>query len=280
MEQKRTEGPISAQKAARFRPRTVQFVLMTPKISKTEIDMPEAPFVAPSAITGPITLSIDIGGSGLKAMLLDATGQPVSERQRVVTPPVPTPEAVLASLDELRRLMPAFDRVSVGFPGVVKRGSTYGAFNLHPLWAQGFPLQEELEKLWSKPVRVGNDADVAGYGAIQGVGVELVITLGAALFTNGHLVPGLELGHHLWRKKGRTYEDYLGRRGIDRYGKDRWNLLLQEAIANTEALFNWEFLYLGGGNTKKIAFEPPANVKIVPNENGILGGVFLWKDQA
>ncbi|HEY1256405.1 MAG TPA: ROK family protein, partial [Terracidiphilus sp.] len=124
----------------------------------------------------PTTLSIDIGGSGLKAMLLDAAGKPISERQRVLTPTVPTPEAVLAGLDELRKLFTDFDRVSVGFPGVVKHGATFGAFNLHPLWAAGFPLQAEMEKRWKKPVRVGNDADVAGYGAIKGEGVELVLT--------------------------------------------------------------------------------------------------------
>jgi len=231
---------------------------------------------------GPITMSIDIGGSGLKALLMDADGNPVSERQRVVTPAVPTPAAVLDALDELRKLVGHFDRVSVGFPGVVKHGCTYLGFNLHPLWADGFPLQKELEKRWKRPVRVGNDADIAGYGAIQGKGVELVLTLGtgmgAALFTNGHLVPGLELGHHPWRKKGMTYEDYIGRRGLDKFGKARWNDFLQAAIQQTEQLFNWDRLYLGGGNTKKINFTPPENVSIISNEKGLLGGVMLWLD--
>ncbi len=256
---------------------------MTPKADTT-------PAAAPAASTGglstphpqgPITMTIDIGGSGLKAMLLDAKGKPVSERQRVATPAVPTPDAVLAGLEELRRLMGRFDRVSVGFPGVVKHGCTYGAFNLHPLWVGGFPLQAELEKRWKKPVRVGNDADVAGYGAIKGEGVELVLTLGTglggALFTNGHLCPGLEIGHHPWRKK--TYEDYIGRRGLDKYGKERWNVLLQEAIAEIEKLFNYDWLYLGGGNTKKITFPMPKNMTIVSNESGLLGGVYLWRDQ-
>jgi len=227
-------------------------------------------------------MAIDIGGSGLKAILLDAKGKPVSERQRVVTPAIPTPNAVLKGLDQLRKLMPAFDRVSVGFPGVVKHGCTYLGFNLHPLWAKGFPLQAELEKRWKRPVRVGNDADVAGYGAIKGHGVELVLTLGtglgAALFTSGHLCPGLELGHHPWRKK--TYEDYIGRRGLDQLGKKKWNELLLAAIAQTEALFNWDHLYLGGGNTKKIIVALPKNVTIVSNETGLLGGVALWRDQA
>jgi polyphosphate glucokinase len=130
-------------------------------------------------------------------------------------------------------------------------------------------------------VRVANDAAVQGYGAIKGEGVELVLTLGtgmgSSLFTNGHLCPGLELGHHPWRKK--TYEDYLGRRGLDEYGKKKWNELLQEAIAQTSATFNWDHLYIGGGNTKKIEFLPGKNVEIVSNETGLLGGVMLWRDQ-
>jgi polyphosphate glucokinase len=212
-------------------------------------------------------------------MLLDPAGKPVSERQRVVTPAVPTPELVLDGLDQLRKLLPAFDRVSAGFPGVIKHGVTLGAFNLHPKWA-GFPLQAELEKRWKKPVRVANDAAVQGYGAIKGEGVEMTMTLGTgmggALFTDGRLCPGLELGHHPWHKH--TYEDYIGRRGLDKYGKKEWNKLLQEAIAQTSSTFNWDRLYLGGGNTKKIDFVLPKDVSIVSNETGLLGGVALWRE--
>jgi polyphosphate glucokinase len=270
-------------------PETVQFGLMTSTIAVTSVSSAAAPAaiaaepVALPKSTGPITMSIDIGGSGLKAMLLDAAGAPVSERQRVLTPVVPTTDAVLSGLDELRKLMGPFDRVSIGFPGVIKRGTTYTAANLHPSWV-AFPLQTTLEKRWEKPVRVANDASVQGYGAIQGNGVELVITLGtgmgSSLFTNGHLCPGLELAHHPWRKKGMTYEDYLGRRGLDKFGKARWNDFLQAAIKQTAALFNWDHLYLGGGNTKKILFAPGPNVQIVPNTTGLLGGVKLWSDQA
>ena len=254
---------------------------MTPKTDSTPSAAPKASPVAKSNPQGPVTMTIDIGGSGLKAMLLDAKGKPVSERQRVLTPAIPTPEAVLKGLDELRKLMGPFDRVSVGFPGVVKHGHTFGAFNLHPLWTGGFPLQAELEKRWRQPVRVGNDADVAGYGAIKGDGVELVLTLGTglggALFTNGHLCPGLEIGHHPWRK--RTYEDYIGRRGLDKYGKPKWNELVLEAIDQIEKLFNYDHLYIGGGNTKKLTVALPKNVEIVSNESGLLGGVYLWRDQ-
>jgi polyphosphate glucokinase len=230
-------------------------------------------------MASPVTLSIDIGGSGIKAMLLSPSGKALSERMRVETPPVPSPAAVLRVLESLRARLARFDRVSVGFPGVVKRGVTYIAVNLHPKWAN-FPLQRELEKRWKKPVRVANDASVQGYGAVKGQGVEMILTLGtgmgSALFTDGKLCPGLELAHHPWREK--TYEDYLGRRGLDKYGKKHWNKRLQEAIAQTAATFNWDHLYLGGGNTKKIDFKLPKNVSIVSDEDGILGGVALWRD--
>jgi polyphosphate glucokinase len=167
----------------------------------------------------------------------------------------------------------------VGFPGVVKHGVTYNAANLSPKWAN-FPLERELEKRWKKPVRVANDASVQGYGATKRHGVELLLTfgtgMGSAIFTDGKLCPGLELGHHPWREK--TYEDYLGRRGLDKYGKKLWNKRLQEAIEQTSATFNWDHLYLGGGNTKKIIFKLPKNVSITSNEDGILGGVMLWRE--
>lgn len=214
-------------------------------------------------------------------MLLDPAGKPVSERARVTTPAVPTPALVLKGLDLLRNELPKFDRVSVGFPGVIKHGTTLTAVNLHPAWV-GFHLQAELEKRWKRPVRVANDAAVQGYGAIIGDGVELTLTLGTgmggALFTSGRLCPGLELGHHPWKKH--TYEDYIGRRGLDKYGKKEWNKMLLEAIDQTLKLFNWDHLYLGGGNTKKIEFAMPKDVKIVSNEAGLLGGVALWREWA
>ena len=234
---------------------------------------------ASTQASSPVTLAIDIGGTGLKAMLLDPKGKPLSERERIPTPDPATPQDVLDALDELQGRLPGYDRVSVGFPGVTKHGITYLAVNLHPEWAN-FHLKDEIEKRWKKPARVANDAAVQGYGAIKGDGVELVITLGtgmgSSLFTDGRLCPGLELGHHPWRKK--TYEDYLGKHGLKKHGKKRWNKLLEKAIAQTEATFNWDHLYIGGGNAKKIKFELPENVTTVSNEDGLLGGVALWKD--
>lgn len=258
-------------------PRAITIHAMKTKISKASASVASLK----KHFRGPITLAIDIGGSGLKAMLLDPAGKPISERVRVDTPAIPTPNGVLKGLDKLVAQLPKFDRVSVGFPGVIKKGVTYTAANLNPRW-QGFNFQQELEKRWKKPTRVANDAAVQGYGAIQGKGVEMMITLGtgmgSSLFIDGRLCPGLELGHHPWRKE--TYEDYLGRRGLDRYGKRHWNKLLALAIDQTSKTFNWDHLYIGGGNTKKINIVLPKNVKIVSNETGLLGGVALWRFDA
>jgi polyphosphate glucokinase len=229
----------------------------------------------------PITLSVDIGGTGIKMMELDAAGKPVTERFRALTPPEPTPERVIQVLDQLRAQLPDFDRVSVGFPGVVKNGVTIEAHNLHPQW-RGFPLQETLEKDWKKLVRVANDASVQGYGATYAKGVELVLTLGtglgSSLFTEGHLCPGLELAHHPW-KKGKTYEEFLGIRALEKDGKKHWNKQVQKAIAQTYQLFNWDYLHIGGGNAKHIQFDLPEHVRIVTNEEGLLGGVALWRNE-
>jgi polyphosphate glucokinase len=226
-----------------------------------------------------VTLAVDIGGTGLKMLCLNAEGKPLTERLRVVTPDPPTPARLLAALDQLRAKMPEFDRVSVGYPGVIKRGIVLSAANLHPKWL-GFPLQSTLQKRWKKPVRVANDAAVQGFGAIQGRGVEMIITLGtgmgSAIYTDGHLCPGLELGHHPWLKK--TYEDYLGKRGLKKHGVKKWNKLLRKAVAQTAATFNWDHLYLGGGNTKLITLQFRPNVTIVSNMDGLLGGVALWRD--
>jgi polyphosphate glucokinase len=230
--------------------------------------------------TGPITLAIDIGGTGLKMQALSPEGQPISDRLRVATPEPATTAAIMAGLDELKVSVPLFDRVSVGFPGVIKEGKTLTAANLDKGWI-GFPFAKTLEKRWGKPVRMANDGAVQGYGVVQGKGVELVITLGtgmgSALFTEGVLCPGLELGHHPWRKK--TYEDYLGRRGLLKYGAKRWNKLVKLAVAQTEATFNWDTLYIGGGNSKKVTLKHGPEIKIISNEEGLLGAMALWRDR-
>jgi polyphosphate glucokinase len=226
-----------------------------------------------------ITLAIDIGGTAIKALLLSRAGKPISERERVMTPHPATPGAILKLLDAMKNKLGNFDRVSVGFPGVVKKGATLTAHNLHPKWV-GFELEKTLANRWKKPVRVANDAAVQGFGAIHGKGLELVITLGtglgSSLFIDGTLVPGLELAHHPWRKN-KTYEDDLGKNGFEKHGRKRWNKLVQKAIPQIEALFNYDHLYIGGGNATQIDFALPLHVTRVSNEDGLLGGAALWR---
>jgi polyphosphate glucokinase len=205
-------------------------------------------------------------------------GRPITPRERFETPSPATPDAIIEVFDTLARNLGTFHRVSVGFPGVVKRGATLTAHNLDPTWI-GFDLQKVLSRRWRKPVRVANDAAVQGLAAVEGKGVELVITLGtgfgSSLFIDGKLVPGLELAHHPWLKS-KTYEEYFGRKGLKKLGRKRWNKLLKEAIAQLEFLFNYDHLYIGGGNATKIDFELPKGATRVPNEDGLIGGAALW----
>lgn len=235
--------------------------------------------MAQGKATGPRTLSIDIGGTGLKMLVLDSRGRPLNERARVPTPRPATPTAVLRALRGLIRQQPRFDRVSVGFPGVVRRGVVETAPNLDPSW-HGHDLEASLRRLTGKPVRACNDADVQGLGDISGRGVEMVLTLGtglgSALFVDGRLVPNLELGHHPFRRGG-TYEDHVGRAALDKIGKKRWRRRVAEVIATLQPIFNYETLYLGGGNARHLKPKDlPKNVRLCSNEAGILGGIKLW----
>lgn len=224
------------------------------------------------------TLVVDIGGSGIKALVLDNAGRPLTVRSRSKTPSRSTPAAVLKVIQRLAEEHAKFDRISIGFPGVVRNGVTETAPNLNKGWS-GFPLAEKLESKSGRPVRVANDADVQGFGAISGHGVELVLTLGtgfgSALFVDGKLVPNLEVAHHLFLR-GKTYEDVLGNAARKKVGKKQWNRRLGQAIEALQHLFNYDHLYIGGGNARKVTLKLPQNVQVVPNVAGLLGGIALW----
>jgi polyphosphate glucokinase len=228
----------------------------------------------------PITLSIDIGGTGIKAMLLDRRGRPVSEREREKTPQPATPRRVLAVITELADRLSGFDRVSVGFPGVLIEGVVRTAANLHPAWIGRRPAALLRETL-RKPVRVINDADMQGLGIVEGRGVELLVTMGtgigSALFLDGHLIPNLELGHHPFRR-GQTYEQQLGDKIMKRIGRRRWNRRVSRAVELWLQTFNCRRLYLGGGNARLLYARLPAEVKVTSNLAGLLGGIRLWNE--
>src|SRR5580704_17446046 len=140
---------------------------------KKQKQAPATPAAAPSTAAVK-TLAVDIGGSGVKTMLLDEAGKPLTDRLRAKTPNPSTPKAITKIIADFAKQLGDFDRVSVGFPGVIKKGTVYTAANLNKKWIE-YPFAESLSKELGKPVRVANDAVVQGLGAISGKGVELVI---------------------------------------------------------------------------------------------------------
>jgi polyphosphate glucokinase len=184
-------------------------------------------------------------------------------------------------LAELVAPLTDYGRVSVGFPGVVRRGRVLTAPNLGTKDWQGFDLAKALSLRLRRPVRVLNDAEVQGYAAIRGKGIEVVITLGTgfgtALFADGRVAPHLELSQHPFRK-GQTYDEQLGNAAFEDVGKKRWNKRVARAIETLRTLTNFDRLYIGGGNAKHLTFELPPDVKVVSNELGMRGGAFLWRE--
>jgi polyphosphate glucokinase len=233
----------------------------------------------PSRGRGPVTLAIDIGGSHLKAGLLDQDGAMVAGPNRVVTPPSPVPQLVVDTLVGLATPLGHFDRISVGFPGVVRQGLVLTAPNLGTTEWRHFPLAASLTDKLGKPARMLNDAEVQGLGVISAKGVECVITLGTgmgfALFQDGRPSAHLELSQHPLHK-GKTYDQFIGAAALKAVGKARWNRRLPRVLATIDTLVGFDTMLIGGGNAKYVQVELPSNVHLVGNEAGITGGVRLW----
>lgn len=248
----------------------------------------------------PHTLAIDIGGTGLKASVLDAAGAMVADRMRVVTtyPMPPSGDGgMIGRLAELAAGLPDADRISAGFPGMVRGGVVLSAPHfvtkdgpgtevdphLVAKWT-GFDLASALSEAFGKPARVANDADVQGLAVITGAGLELVLTLGTGFgtsyFLNGSLMPHLEIAHQPFRK-GETYNEQIGEAARKQVGEERWHRRVLKAIANMRDLFFYDRVYIGGGNAKRLTTEQLAAVDgratLVDNSAGILGGIKLWE---
>ncbi len=243
--------------------------------------------------SAPDTLAIDIGGTGLKASVLDGAGNMEHDRVRCDTPyPLP-PDKLVTVLEELIKPLPPFDRVSVGFPGMVRDGRILSAphfvspdgpggqpdADLVSAWKH-FDLAASLEKVTSKQVKVANDADLQGAAVIKGRGLELVLTLGTglgtALFYEGQLEPHLEFAHHPF-KKGRSYNDVVGDAARKKSGNKKWLAHVLEAVETFRALTFFDHCYIGGGNSARLGEDLPEGVSVVDNSAGILGGIKLWE---
>lgn len=225
-------------------------------------------------------LSIDIGGSRIKATILDPEGKMLMDFQKIATPEAPDPVNVIEAIVELTRNFQEYHRVSVGFPGYTRQGIVHTAPNLGtPKW-KGVNFCKLLSDVLNNPVRVLNDADMQGLGIIKGVGLEMVLTLGTgfgtALFFEGNLLPHLEIAHHPF-SKDRTYDAYIGDKALSDAGLEKWNKRLKKIIDVLKTVFNYDHLYIGGGNSKKISFETDETITLVSNLDGIKGGAKVWQ---
>ena len=228
-------------------------------------------------------LSIDIGGSHIKATILNKKGELKMDYDKIPTPAPASPDNVIKAIKTLVKNFPAYDKISVGFPGYVKNGVIKTAPNLGTkLWAD-VDLTKKLSDTLGKATQVVNDADMQGLGVVSGKGLEMVVTLGTgfgtALLMNGHLLPHFELAH-LPVKTDKTYDEYIGERALEKYGKERWNKRMQKVFEILKTVFNYDTLYIGGGNSDLLTFKLDKNMKIVTNADGIKGGARLWIDDA
>lgn len=239
------------------------------------------------------TLGIDIGGTGLKAAIVDAQGVMVSDRHKIPTPYPCPPPLLIDSLRTLTAPLEGYQRVSVGFPGLVRHGVVlevpafsrreYGGPPDPALVADwsGFPLADALAHAFALPTIVVNDADMQGAAVVEGHGVEFVMTLGTgvgtALFNDGTLLPHFDLSHGPFRK-GMTFDIALGEARRQEIGTKRWRPQVHKAIGCFHDMLFFDRIYVGGGNAQRL--DPgdigPKGV-IVPNTAGILGGVRIWQ---
>jgi len=224
-------------------------------------------------------LAVDIGGSNIKTTLLNEQGQMIADYKKLPTPLPATPDRVIAAIEQLAKNFPGYEKVSVGFPGYVKNGVVMTAPNLGTEAWQQTPFAERLGTVLQKPVRVVNDADMQGLGVVSGKGFEIVVTLGTgfgtAVLYNGVLLPHLELAHHPVTKI-KDYDAYIGDKEMARIGKQRWNKRMMRVLDILKTVFNYDHLYIGGGNSDELTFPLDDNITIVNNKDGIRGGARLW----
>lgn len=214
-------------------------------------------------------LSIDIGGTHVK-ILLSGEKEPRKARSGRDF----TPSQMVKDVVELAKGW-EFDVVSIGFPAPVHNNQPVAEpFNLGPGWV-GF----DYEKSFGKPVKMINDAAMQALGSYKG-GMMLFLGLGtglgSAVVTDHALLP-LELGHLPFRK--RTFEDYVGIRGLDKYGKNKWAKHVFESVELLSAAILPDYIVLGGGNVKKLEKLPPACIA-GDNANAFKGGFRMWEGPA
>ena len=212
-------------------------------------------------------LAVDIGGSHVKVL---ASGQ--TEPRRMDSGRDLTAGAMVAGVKALAADW-AYDVISMGFPGqVVHNMPAHEPVNLGTGWI-GF----DYEAAFGKPIRIINDAAMQALGSYEGgrmLFLGVGTGLGSAMIVDSQLEP-MELGH-LPYKNGKTYEDYIGQRGLDRLGKKRWREEVLKVIDTFRTALQPDYIILGGGHAKRRKELPPG-VRLGDNANAFLGGFRLWQ---
>jgi predicted NBD/HSP70 family sugar kinase len=215
-----------------------------------------------------IVLAVDVGGSHVKALASDQ-----KERRRFVSGSSLSAEAMVAGTLKIVEGW-SWDVVSVGIPSPVRAGKVEAEpVNLGEGWV-GF----DYEAAFGKPTKVVNDAVMQAVGSYQGgrmLFLGLGTGLGSALIVDGGIEP-LELGHLPFREK--TYEDYVGERGLEKLGKKKWHKAVFEAVEQLRAAIEPDEVVLGGGGVDNLD-ELPEGCRRGENENAFLGGFRLWEPE-
>ncbi|MEP7364948.1 MAG: ROK family protein [Acidobacteriota bacterium] len=211
-------------------------------------------------------LVVDVGGGHVKIL---ASGE--KEIRRFESGPKMAPARMVAAVKKLAKPW-TYDAVSIGYPGPVLRNRPVAEpFNLGSGWV-GF----KYEEAFGCPVKIINDAAMQALGSYKGgkmLFLGLGTGLGSAMIVDGIVEP-MELGHLPYRK--RTFEDYVGQRGLDRLGKRKWRRKVADAVARLIAALEPEDVVLGGGNVKLLE-ELPQGCRAGDNTNAFIGGFRLWQ---
>ncbi|UUO04327.1 ROK family protein [Blastopirellula sp. J2-11] len=213
-----------------------------------------------------IILTIDVGGTHVKLLTTE-----LEKKRSFDSGPNLTPEQMVAGIQELTTDL-EFDVVSIGVPTPVVRGKIQQEpHNLGDGWV-GF----DFEKAFGKPTKLTNDAAMQAMGDYHGgrmLFLGLGTGLGSAMIVDGILQP-MELAH-LPYKNSKTFEDYLGVRGLERLGKKKWRTAVLDVVQRLSAALEAEYVILGGGNGRLVD-DLPDNTTLGANSNAFLGGFRLW----
>jgi polyphosphate glucokinase len=215
-------------------------------------------------------LVIDVGGTHVKIL---ASGQ--KEKREFESGPKLTAAQMTAGVKKLAAGW-EYDAVAIGYPGpVMNNKPLQEPHNLGKGW-----VRFDFPKAFGKPVRMLNDAAMQALGSYKGgrmLFLGLGTGLGTAMVIDGHVVP-MEIGHLLF-KKNRTFEDYVGLRGLERLGKRKWRNEVAEVVELLRTALQPEYLVLGGGNTKKLK-QLPKGAELGDNANAFTGGFRMWEESA